>query len=435
MKQIAIIGGGAAGLMAAIAAAQELRRASADVAGADVTGEHAGAQQSAGECAGAQAAEVVVYEADPERVGRSILATGNGRCNFSNTHIDPSLYRNAEFVQAAYRNVPASQVLKQFSRLGLVWREEAQGRLYPQANKASSVLDVLRAAAQSLGVRFEFGKQATGVEKADGRFHIRFKDSSLAHADAAVLAVGGRAVDKIELPQPLVCAAASPVLGPLEVDDAGKKLTRQLNNIRVRCEVSLKRGGEIVALEAGELLFRDYGVSGVCVFNLSRLAQPGDFVVINFVAGLTGGDKEWLVARFERLRAACPSARFSYADLLRGLLLPQVAQVLLSQFGFKPEDECTQKGVGMMACMLEKFKLQVAGIGDARQCQVWRGGIDVSQFAPETLQSSALPGFFAAGEALDVDAPCGGYNLHWAWASGMAVGVSAAQFATEAKAR
>ena len=185
MKKIAIIGGGAAGLAAAIAAGNELARLGA-----------------ADEC------EIVLFEADPERVGRSILATGNGRCNFSNAHIDPACYRNADFVEAALHSLarlsevsewgsvqpvgaygtsaqggaqpagtfeapgressqPASAfeapVQRFFSDLGLMWREEGEGRMYPAANKASSVLDVLRAALDVSGARVEFGKALRAI--------------------------------------------------------------------------------------------------------------------------------------------------------------------------------------------------------------------------------------------------------------------------------
>ena len=202
MKKIAIIGGGAAGLAAAIAAGNELARLGA-----------------ADEC------EIVLFEADPERVGRSILATGNGRCNFSNAHIDPACYRNADFVEAVLRSLarlsevfewgsvqhvgaygtsaqgssqPASAfeapVQRFFSDLGLMWREEGEGRMYPAANKASSVLDVLRAALDVSGARVEFGKALRAIEapaKGKTRFHLRFSDGSIAHAEKVVLAVGG----------------------------------------------------------------------------------------------------------------------------------------------------------------------------------------------------------------------------------------------------
>ncbi|WP_418240572.1 aminoacetone oxidase family FAD-binding enzyme, partial [Ellagibacter isourolithinifaciens] len=352
MKKIAIIGGGAAGLAAAIAAGNELVRLGA-----------------ADEC------EIVLFEADPERVGRSILATGNGRCNFSNAHIDPACYRNADFVEATLRSLarlsgvsewgsaqpvgaygasaqgsaqPAdafeapgressqpvsafeAPVQRFFSSLGLMWREEGEGRMYPAANKASSVLDVLRAALDVSGARVEFGKALRAIEapaRGKGRFHLRFSDGSIAHAEKVVLAVGGRGVSAVDTSSVIPCELTRPVLGPLATDS---RITRQLNNIRVKCAVSLERSGSLVAREEGELLFRDYGVSGVCVFNLSRFACEGDMLSIDFLPHMPAADRDaWLFARRKHLSARLgENGQIAAEDVLRGAMLPQVAQVL-----------------------------------------------------------------------------------------------------------
>ena len=231
MGRLAIIGGGAAGLAAAVTAARELRLLG-------VPG------------------DVAVYEAD-ERVGRSILATGNGRCNFSNARIDAGAYRNAAFVEAALGALAACSeemaglapegtcgaagpdpVHAFFAGLGLVWREEGEGRLYPLANKATSVLDVLRAAAADFGVAEACGRRAVRLDVPDrpgGRFHLRFADGTVGHADAVVLATGGRTAREL-LPEGIGFAAARPVLGPLRT---ATDVVRHLNNLRVRCAVTL----------------------------------------------------------------------------------------------------------------------------------------------------------------------------------------------------
>lgn len=456
MKKIAIIGGGAAGLAAAIAAGNELARLGA-----------------ADEC------EIVLFEADPERVGRSILATGNGRCNFSNAHIDPACYRNADFVEAALRSLarlsevsewgsvqpvgaygtsaqgsaqpagafeapgrestqPASAfeapVQRFFSDLGLMWREEGEGRMYPAANKASSVLDVLRAALDVSGARVEFGKALRAIEapaKGKTRFHLRFSDGSIAHAEKVVLAVGGRGVSAVEVPSVIPRELTRPVLGPLATDS---RITRQLNNIRVKCAVSLERSGSLVAREEGELLFRDYGVSGVCVFNLSRFACEGDVLSIDFLPHMSAADRDaWLFARRKHLSARLGgNGQIAAEDVLRGAMLPQVAQVLCKCAGIDPARPLSKKDVLALSRVIGGLRLTVRGIGDAKQCQVSRGGLSIAAFDPQTMGAVRASGLFAAGEALDVDAPCGGYNLHWAWSSGLLAGVSAVRSAVSA---
>lgn len=442
MKKIAIIGGGAAGLAAAIAAGNELARLGA-----------------ADEC------EIVLFEADPERVGRSILATGNGRCNFSNAHIDPACYRNADFVEAALRSLARlsevsewgsvqpvgaygasaqgsaqsasafeAPVQRFFSDLGLMWREEGEGRMYPAANKASSVLDVLRAALDVSGARVEFGKALRAIEapaRGKGRFHLRFSDGSITHVEKVVLAVGGRGVSAVDTPSVIPCELTRPVLGPLATDS---RITRQLNNIRVKCAVSLERSGSLVAREEGELLFRDYGVSGVCVFNLSRLACEGDVLSIDFLPHMPAAERDaWLFARRKHLSVRLgENGQIAAEDVLRGAMLPQVAQVLCKCAGIDPARPLSKKDVLALSRVIGGLCLTVRGIGDAKQCQVSRGGLSVAAFDPQTMEAVCASGLFAAGEALDVDAPCGGYNLHWAWSSGLLAGVSAARSAVSA---
>lgn len=411
MKKLMIIGGGSAGLVAALEAAREVRAHRAAV-------------------------EVVLCEAD-ERVGRSILATGNGRCNFSNAHVDARAYRNAEFIGEALGALGACDegdpVHAFFANLGLVWREESEGRLYPLANKASSVLDVLRTALHVAGVRELRERRVTRIdapEQAKGRFHLRCADGTVEHADAVIVAVGGRAAGSLELSVELPRVKSAPVLGPLRTDAA---VVKSLNNIRVRCAISLTTSdGKQKAREEGEVLFREYGVSGIAVFNLSRFAKAGDTLLIDLVPQVAACDIEpYLVARRKRLLA---DGRALDGDwFLQGLVLPAVGRAVLREAGLKPEAPFQKADVPALACALKGFPLTVRGIGDAKQCQVMRGGFAVESFDARTLEARAVPGLHVVGEALDVDAPCGGYNLHWAWASGMLAGRVAAQRLAEAE--
>ncbi|WP_239442992.1 aminoacetone oxidase family FAD-binding enzyme [Gordonibacter sp. An230] len=401
METIAIIGGGASGLAAAVSAARTLA--------------------SLGTAA---RTEVVVFEAD-ERVGRSILATGNGRCNFSNACVSADAYRNASFVAGVLGALApcgsADPVHAFFADLGLLWREEGDGRLYPLANKASSVLDVLRGALAREGVRAQLGHRATRIDRPGqpgGRYHVRFEDGSIAHARALVVATGGRTPRGL-LPDALPFQPQHPVLGPLRTETAPVK---PLNNIRVRCVATLAGpDGAPRASEAGEILFRDYGVSGIAVFNLSRIARPGDALLLDLVPQLDERACEREL-RARRVRLGAPTGE----ELLVGMLLPQVARAVLGQAGLRPDAPFADGDASVLAGALKGFALAVRGVGDARQCQVTRGGFDVSAFDARTMEARGLSGLFAAGEALDVDAPCGGYNLHWAWASGIVAGRAAA---------
>ena len=430
-KTLAIVGGGAAGLAAAIAAADEAHKAHS-------------------------ALEIVVFERD-ERVGRSILVTGNGRCNFSNAELDVREYRNFIFVKdvlcalSGYAcmpdRVPANgsdaligPVHDFFAGIGLEWREETDGREYPLANKASVVVDVLRAAARARGVREACGNGVRSVTlpREQGKpFTLHMEDGAFQRADAVIIACGGRALDQIAV-EGVTAQPAQPVLGPLRVSADDVPIVRELDNIRVKCTVSLARpDGDgwagVSHYEHGELMFRKYGLSGICVFNLSRFAQPGDIVRVNL---LPFDDQEeaadYVRERIERLQARFGEG-ISFAEVLRGLVLPRVADAFLKANGCNPDARCSADDAFDLACALTFTKFDVEGIGDADQCQVRRGGFDVADFDARTMRACAVPGLYAAGEALDVDGPCGGYNLHWAWSSGLLAGRSAAEALCGAK--
>ncbi len=461
---VAIVGGGAAGLAAAIVAARIMR------------------QHINNTIPTSCACDVALFEAD-ERVGRSILATGNGRCNFSNAVIDTSVYRHSAFVADVLTALEALEdgtnlvldtpgaiktnsgigvaidtggdtihncpnaVLRFFSNCGLLWRETTQGRLLPVTNKASTVLDVLRAAAHSVGVRELCNAHIVALDpphSASGHFTLRRQDGSFERAHAVILALGGRTGTEL-IPVKVPVRAFSPVLGPLRTKT---KDIRALDNIRVQCAIELRRplvqaagaGGfnrvtqshlgsyktTVVARELGEVLFRSYGISGIAVYNISRLAHPGDIVALDLLAGVSvEGAEGFLKKRYRDLGSY--GFATTYGDLLRGVMLPRVAEAVCNKCGLDCDSVPNDEGLVRLARTVQSFELVVEGIGDARQCQVHRGGVDVAALDPHTMGVQEIPGLFVAGEAVDVDAPCGGYNLHWAWASGLLAGVSAAR--------
>ncbi len=416
METIAIIGGGAAGLAAAIAA-----------------GEAARAQ--------GRAVRVVVYEAS-DRVGRSILATGNGRCNFSNAVVDATCYRNGTFVAAALEALEetagagegagadagagsSNAVLRFFADHGLLWRQESEGRLYPLANKATSVLDVLRAAAAAVGVEERCEAAVAAVEPPRGTgkpFTLRLAGGCFERAAVVIVAVGGTVPAGL-LPAGLSVAPPQPTLGPLATET---RWCRRLDNIRVRGALELRRDGALVAREPGEVMFRKYGVSGIAAFNLSRLAQPGDALAVDFVPAVEAAAMaDFLRERRDRLGAVLGRAA-TWDDMLRGMVLGPVAEVLLDAAHLRASAPVATGEAPAMAAVLKGLCLPVTGLGDPRQCQVHRGGLQVSAVDAAACAVAAVPGLFVVGEALDVDAPCGGYNLHWAWASGLLAGRAAA---------
>lgn len=386
MKKIAVIGGGASGLAAALSAAQEAAFHEADL-------------------------DVVVFEA-ADRIGKSILASGNGRCNFSNSSVVAEDYYHADFVRKSFAALPAVDVLSFFQDAGLLWRTESEGRLYPLTNKASSVLDVLRFALQDREVGVECRRKVLAVVPVKSQFMLSFEDERTAFFDAVIVACGGNIARSL-LPTRYYYYNTEPLLGPLTTNT---EPIRGLNNIRARCRLTC---GD--TSQEGEVQFRDYGISGIVTFDLSRFVRSGDKISIDFFPSFTKEEiLGMLKERFVRLQGRIA------IEFCAGMLQRPLALAVLRAAGIKAEEEMRETSISALAHAIKEFSLEVNGIEDYRQCQVRRGGFDVESFNPSTLESLTDPGLFLVGEALDIDGPCGGYNLHWAWTSGILAGRNAA---------
>lgn len=448
---VAIVGGGASGIAAACAIAS---------------------------CALTRAIpmRVVVVEKG-RRIGSSILRSGNGRCNFSHASIQPDAFNQPSFVDAAFKSLEhafawwddvsadearqnstsvhvdasawdraaalftptarCNAVLRWFFELGLVWQEAPHtgGLLYPFSNKATSVLEVLQAEFDRCGVERSCGIEVTQIEKAGGRFSLHLQDAFDAArsdrfvADAVVIAAGGSAnADMLCTSGLFDDAAFVPsrfVLGPLRTET---RFLEGLDGIRVRARLScVVRSFS----EEGEVLFREYGISGIVVFNASRFVEAGDVVALDLAPDLTIAQLEEILRARMSAHAARTGSAPSYRALLEGFFLPEVARSLVGysaslspEIGIALDHIVRDEGLVHLAACIKHFELMVVGQGDEKQCQVCRGGLRVDAVDPETMEAAAMPRLFVTGEALDVDGPCGGYNLHWAWASGLLAGLS-----------
>ena len=393
MGKIAIIGGGAAGLAAAVAAGPSLGIPLSPALSQDHQ----------------EDVSITVFER-ADRVGKTILATGNGRCNFSNSAIAPEVYHNSSFVSDSFSELSPQEVREFFSELGLIWVEEAGGRLFPLTNKSASVLDVLRFSLSEKRVELRCSTSVIRIDKEKDCFCV-VTDKGKLLFDAVIIASGGLHTASLlsgdHALNPLV-----PMLGPLATDTV---FIRGLNNIRVKCALSCAGQHEV-----GEVLFRDFGVSGIAVFNLSRFALPGDVLSIDFLPHLSSEALEELM--LDRLE------HFGYrssVDFFAGMLQSAVARSVVQMAGVREDVPLCVSDVSHLVHTLKHFDLRVKGIADPTRCQVHRGGFTINNFNPKTMGSLREEGLFVVGEALDVEGPCGGFNLHWAWTSGILAGRAA----------
>lgn len=354
----------------------------------------------------------MVFEA-AERVGNSIKVTGDGRCNIANSRTAAVDYWNPSFVDGAFSHVPPQDALSFLESCGLLLREEAQGRLYPLANKSTSVIDALRLTAGRCGVREECECRVESVAPQAKGWRIRTHDGRSRMFDAVVLACGGVKPGAGMLPADVRAFPQRPLLGPMKTSTGALK---GLDKVRAKCSVSV---GERV--EEGEVTFRSYGISGIAAFNLTRFAQRGDLVRLDFLPFMA--KEASLPLLNERLRRFDPQ---DWLQLTCGMMLPLVARAVLRQAGLSAESRPCASDLPAFDRALRDFELEYLGIGDQKLCQVHRGGVCVSQVDPATMGVIGHPGLHCAGEMLDVDGPCGGYNLHWAWVSGIIAGKAAA---------
>ena len=391
-----ILGGGAAGLTAAAALASS---------GLQVT---------------------VVERLD--RVGKKILSTGNGRCNLSNSDMRAELYTPASsFVDQVYTATPPQDVLAFFDQLGLMTAEE-DGRIYPRSMMAASVLDVLRIACERENIRILTGETAVSVTPSRrGGWSVQLQSGEGLFAPAVLCAMGGSAAPNLGTDGSGIRLLttlghrASPQLPALVQFKCAHPALKSLKGIRVQAALTLSANGQPIAEESGELLFQDYGVSGVCIFQLSRFAvralhkKQRVQLSVNLLPEVPNA-YAWLTERID------VRPQLTASQLLTGVFHRLLAQALLKEAGIAqdvPVSTLTSGDLQRLSKAISTLTFTVDGTQGFAQAQVTAGGILTDEVDPVTMQSRLFDGLYLAGEVLDVDGPCGGYNLHFAFASAL----------------
>ena len=393
---VCVIGGGAAGMLAALTAAENGHR-------------------------------VLLLERQ-SRVGRKLLATGNGRCNLSNYHVSPAHYHGgAGFCDFALSQFDVGETLQYFASLGLLTVSEASGRIYPMSNMAGSVLDVLRYALERPEIDLQTGQTVTAVRKMPEGFSVKTETDTFS-ARCLILAAGGAAGSKVgggmdgyRLAKSLGHhrTALYPSLVQLKTDPT---YPRALKGVKAQCGISICRGSQVLARNSGEVLFTEYGVSGPAIFDLSRSVSAGGSdltCLLNFFPDWEEAEVlHWLSQR----QAAM--ATHEASTLLTGSCHTRLGQMICKSAGFTNQRAAglTRDDLRRIAGQATHFALPITGTCGFDQAQVTAGGLRTGEFDPRTMESRLVPGFYACGEVLDIDGDCGGFNLQWAWASGRLAG-------------
>lgn len=403
MNKVAVIGGGASGLMAAITAARN-------------------------------GARVCILE-HKDRIGKKILSTGNGRCNFTNLHQEPICYHseNVLFPWKTIEKFSAQQTIAFFLELG-IYSKNRNGYLYPQSDQASAVLDVLRMEARRLGVEVHTETECREIVPNKNGFLLRTNTKDY-RAQKVILAAGSKAAPSSgsdgsgytlakQLGHRLV-----PVLPSLVQLKCRENFYKSVSGVRVGGSVSIYVDGECQAKDTGEIQLTGYGISGIPVFQVSRCAAIGLYekktvtAELNFMPDFT---EEQFLAFLQNRIAARPMK--TAEEFFVGLFHKKLSELWLKLAHLdrtRPVGEWTKEEIQNLTNLIQYFFTEVTETNSFDQAQVCRGGVNTEEVT-DTLESRFVPGLYFAGEILDVDGLCGGYNLQWAWSSGYVAGKEAA---------
>ena len=371
---------------------------------------------------------IAVLEKLP-RVGKKLLATGNGRCNLSHAGISAADYRGS---------VDTAPILQQFGdassffeNLGLYIRTDDAGRMYPYSMTATAVLDAFRLRMREDGVEERCGTEVQSLCRKGTLWQVTTADTVLT-APFVIFSSGGYAAPKLgtdgsawDLLTHLGIPFIPPVpnLCPVRSDPA---LLRPLKGLRVKGEITLYKGDDALRTEPGEVQFTEKALSGICVFNLSGfidMSHSQDYFFLFDPMPDIGIDLESMLYTLQGTRFG-----MTCEEMLSGLLPKPLIRLVLKNAGISPESPCSElsgREIRKLAVCGRSLQFPVRGLAGFDQAQATRGGVPGSVLDAH-LQVKGHPGLFVTGEAADVHSVCGGYHLHWCWASGAAAAGGAA---------
>lgn len=402
---IAIIGAGPAGLSAAISSAKLSRKKNKNL-------------------------KIAIFESE-NKLGKSILKTGNGRCNFSNYYINENkaenyfherfcnkVFDNCEKVVNAenifetnLQNEHISPALQMFEYLGLACYCEEDGKMFPYTNKAASVVDVLNYEILEQGIKIYKNEKFVNckLDSKSNNFVLNFESGKSFNSNKIIFTVGSEILPKKLFKESFV--EYKKLLGPIKTSE---KFLKNLDGIKahVKCSICGTNNKEYHS-EIGEILFRKYGVSGICIFNLSRFlnSKVKQKIIIDFAPEDSIEDLRTIVINRYKLILKKTNKEVEAKRLFAGMLLPEIIENICA-YSKVNSNNLKNSDIDKICRSIKHYSLDVKGIGDEKQCQVCRGGISVEDIDANTMEYKKSKNIYFAGEVVDVDGPCGGYNLH-----------------------
>ena len=402
--EIAVIGGGASGLMAAITAKKSGK-------------------------------EVIILERK-DRILKKVLITGNGRCNITNVNANISNYfgKNISSVENILNRFTPHDTMDFFNELGIVCNEENRGKVYPLSGQASSVVDALRFEAEKLGIKIETEFYVRKIEKDGFKFKIYSEDKKKIEAGRVILAAGGQSYPELgsngsgfELAKELGHSVTklSPSIVQLKTE---KNQVKGLQGIKTDVAVTAYGDNKKICTYDGELLFTDYGISGNVVFNISfvmPLYKNVEFE-IDFMEKFDYNELYEMLKERKRILS-----HLTMENYFNGMINKKLGQFLSKVSGIeklsKPVKDLNDSDIRKLCTVLKKYRVKILETTGFKNAQVTAGGVSLDEVNTETLESKIVKGLYFSGEVLDVYGECGGFNLQWAWASGHIAGENTAK--------
>lgn len=401
-SDVIIVGAGASGLMAAISAAR-------------------------------MGAQVLILE-HMDQAGKKILSTGNGKCNFTNRVQGVEFYRgeNPAFVLPILKQFGLKQTLAFFEEAGLWPIEKRAGYFYPISGQASAVRTVLLLEAKRLSVQIHYNIGIRNIKKEQQIFVFDTKQGQY-ESRVCVIATGGKAAKKTGsdgsgIPYIVGFGHKMSDFVPALVQLQGKQsFLKELAGIRAEARLQLYADDTKLSEDIGEIQLTNFGVSGIPAFQVSRFGilamKKGKkvHVLLDFFP------KVPVQELYEKMKQHVSRHQNTerIADILPGILHTKLIPVVLKEAGISPVgniSDCTQKAIEKLVYMLKHFRIDIIGNKPFENAQVSAGGVSTDEIGADTMESMRVRNLFFAGEVVDIDGMCGGYNLQWAWSSGWVAG-------------
>lgn len=399
MSKVIVIGGGASGLISAIYAAKNSN-------------------------------EVTILEKN-DNCGKKILITGNGRCNYWNSDQNLEHYHsnNKEIIPSIINSENNEEILHFFTNIGIIPKIK-NGYYYPYSNQASSIKDSLLKEVLSSNIKIINNVTVEKLIKKDKVFIIN-PDTNNIECEEVILATGSKACPKTGSDGKGYEIAASfshtiiEVLPSLVQLKGNDKILKKWDGVRSDVKLSLYEDNKLTKEEKGEIQLTNYGISGICTFNLSGIVSRGlsnkkqEEVLINFVPWLETDLLTWL----EERNITIPNRKIN--ELLEGFLNKTLVHAILDKSNIdinKNWNNLTKEEKLDLVNNIRSYKFTVTDTNSFDKCQVCSGGVSLTEINPKTMESLKVKGLYLVGELLDVDGDCGGYNLGFAWTTGMLAG-------------